>query len=41
MVNLLNSLFRKFDLVVAEEPHLYKLDMIGDWWVDLLKVEQW
>lgn len=31
MVNLLNTLFRKFDQAVAEEPHLYKLDMIGDW----------
>lgn len=31
VLDMLNGLFRKFDKAISDHPHLYKLDMVGDW----------
>ena len=31
IVDMLNTLFRKFDEAITDHPHLYALDKIGDW----------
>lgn len=31
VLDMLNGLFHKFDKAISDHPHLYKLDMVGDW----------